>query len=70
MSPKLRTSRQFNLFSGRERSRPTRASADRYLNANRRAAQIILQSPQRYDGLPVVWARLVLAGGARPEGPR
>ena len=53
------------LFPSHEPSRPRAAAVNRYTAANREAARIILQEPERYAGLPLRWAELILA---RPEG--
>lgn len=48
------------LFSSRE---PNRRPAAGFGVANRLTAGIILQDRERYAGLSVLWAELVLGGG-------
>lgn len=65
----LRTPRQGNLFARRGDSRPMGATdVDRYAAANRQAAQIILESPECYPGLPLLWAQRTLQAQTRSEG--
>lgn len=67
-APRFKSPRQRNLFPPPDDSRPMRATdVDQYAAGNRRAAQIIVESPAKYGGLMAEWAQLVLQRGARPE---
>ena len=68
----FRTPQQGNLFPRPKQCRQQAAGADRYVNGNRAAAELILSDAAKHGGeqsLMVRWARLVLAGSA-PEVSR
>lgn len=48
-------------------SRPRAATRADYAAGNALAARIILADPGRYDGLPVIWARLYLSTATYPH---
>jgi hypothetical protein len=67
-APQFKRSCQFKLFTPNEHGRERAGASNPFGAANREATAIILQSPERYAGLPVLWARMLFEGGARPEG--
>ena len=44
--------------------------ADKYERDNRKAAEIILGDPQKYEGLPVEWAQLWILRHGRDKAKR
>jgi hypothetical protein len=58
--------KQRALFPHRPQNRQTQAGlADRYAVSNHEAAEIILRDRERYAGLPVMWAEVLLQSRTR-----